>query len=94
MAYLAYLTFDQMKVVEQPLCSGGDRLAATHVPGQDVIRVTERARVVGQSAEQPRGTTPRVSGEGKSGRQRPGALFQALDAEEFAVQGAGVEADQ
>src|SRR5207247_133086 len=54
----------------------------------------EQARVVGEAAQQPGGAALWIAREREARRQRAGALLQALDAEEFAVQGAGVEADQ
>jgi hypothetical protein len=50
--------------------------------------------VVGKAAQRAWRAAPRVACEGESGRQCASALLEAIDAEEFAVQGAGVEADQ
>ena len=50
MTNLADLAFHQVEVVEQPLGGGRDRLATSHVAGQDAIRVTENTPVVGQAA--------------------------------------------
>ena len=94
MSDLADLAFHEVEIVEKPLGGGRNRLAASHVAGQDVIRVAERARVLGESAQQRWGTAPRVSRECEPRGQRPGALLQPLDAEELTVQGAGVEPDQ
>ena len=49
-ANLAHLGFDQVKIVEQPLGCGRDRLATPYVAGEEAIRLTEHARVVGQAA--------------------------------------------
>ena len=56
MADLTHLAFHQVEVVEQPLGGGRDRLAPPHVAGEEEIRATEHARVVGQAPQQPRGT--------------------------------------
>ncbi len=94
MANFAHLTFQQMEVVEQPFSRGGKRLATPHVAGEDAIGMPEYARVVGQASQQARRAATRIAGERESSGQRPGALLQALDSEQFAVQGTGVEADQ
>jgi hypothetical protein len=93
MADLAHLAFQEMEVVEQPLGRGRDRLAMSHVSREDPIRMTEQARVVGQAAQQAGCGAPRVAREGEAGGQRTRTLFQAIDAEELTVQGAGIQAD-
>jgi hypothetical protein len=50
--------------------------------------------VVGQTAQQAGGTALRVARQGVSGCQRPRPFLQALDAEELAVPGARIEAEQ
>jgi hypothetical protein len=45
-------------------------------------------------SQQRWGAAPRVSRERKPRGQSPGALLQAIDAEQFTVEGAGMEPDQ
>ena len=47
-----------------------------------------------EAAQQPVGAAPGVSREREARGEGPGALLQALDAEEFAVQRAGIETDR
>ena len=90
---LAHLGFNQVEVVEQPFRGGRDRLAAPHVGGENAVCVAKHARIVREAAQQPRRAAPRVSRQGELRGQRPRALLETLDAEEFAVQRTRVEAD-
>ena len=94
MADLAHLAFHEVEVVEQPLGGGRDRLAMPHVAGEGAVRLTEHAGVVREAAQQSVGAAPGVSRERERRGEDPGALLQALDAEEFAVQRAGIETDR
>jgi hypothetical protein len=82
------LGVDHVKIVEQPLRAGRNRLAAMHlvrgreVRGAKTLRVLVQAAEMGASADDP--TPPLREARGsKLDRERMGPLFELLEAQEF-----------
>ncbi len=84
--HLADVRFDQVVVVEQPLCRRGDRLSRVDRRGNVAMRRDQDGRVVGEPRRQrvaPRG----LRRHRLRRREAPRVPFEAVDAEELLANG-------
>jgi hypothetical protein len=75
-----------VEVVEQPFRRRRNELTAVDVVGEDAVGVAEYAGVVVETGEERARLAAGVTGERESGSERPGAFFQAFDAEELGAE--------
>ncbi len=73
----------QMEVIEQPFRRGGDELPRADIVGQRAVRAAQDAGIVVEAREDVPRTTPRTRVDGETCRERHGALFEPLDAEQL-----------
>jgi hypothetical protein len=76
-----------MEVVEDPLRRGRYELGPVNIGGQAPVGVMERGRVVVDPGEERADSAPGTAGQRETCGQRPGALLEAFDAQQFGAEG-------
>jgi hypothetical protein len=74
---------DQVEVVEQPFCRGGDELSGPDIVCQGSIRVAQHARIVVEPGENVTRAASRARVEREARREGQRPLVQPLDAEQL-----------
>jgi hypothetical protein len=83
---VGHLRRHQMKVVEEPLCGGGDEIAGPDVVCQRTVRLAQHADVLVETPESVLRRSPGIRIDREPSGKRSGVLLDVVAAEDVAAE--------